>query len=157
MTVGSGLHGLVLRCTFAGCNYKLHFSAFHFFLTWRPIQITPLQAPYFCLHRALAVLSPTKCQEDWWMSQRAIPLGVLLGQLASVPPAMLAFGQSWPAMSQLQPLTSWGLPTTLSLFDLKKEEVFLLRGKINRSHNTDRILEILSVFYSMFSKIRKQS
>lgn len=58
------------------------------------------------------------------MSQRAIPLGVLLGQLASVPPAMLAFGQSQSAMSQLKPLTSWGLATTLSLFDLKKEEDF---------------------------------
>lgn len=31
MTVGSGLPGLMLRCMFAGCTCKLHFSAFHFF------------------------------------------------------------------------------------------------------------------------------
>lgn len=33
MTVGSGLPGLMLRHMFTGCTYKLHFSAFHFFLT----------------------------------------------------------------------------------------------------------------------------
>lgn len=33
MTVGSGLHELMPRCMFAGCTYKLHFSAFYFYLT----------------------------------------------------------------------------------------------------------------------------
>lgn len=33
MRVDSDLHGLMLRCMFAGCTYKLHFSAFHFYFT----------------------------------------------------------------------------------------------------------------------------
>lgn len=143
MTVGSDVHGLMLRCMFAGCTYKLHFSDFHFYLTWRPVQITPLQAPsvytevwQYCL--LLNVRKIDECDKGRYLWEYC-------WDLASVPPAMLAFGQSQPAMSQLKPLTSWGLASTLTLWP-QKGSFLLVRGKINRSHNIDRILEILSVY-----------